>query len=159
MSSTDLPIMAFSTATSSLPRVGHRQLRGNLGPILSEVHRNRGAVEVVNDGQREAVVLDHDVFTELVDASRDASSLRDALPLLLTAVAAGVRVPSGTLDRLGLDLPPINSENLKNFRSQFPIRYTHDEDGTPLKAVGLRGTDRFSDAEDEDDLVFVDGED
>jgi hypothetical protein len=56
------------------------------------------------------------------------------------------------------DLPPINSEDLKNFRSMYPVRYTHDEDGRPLKAVALRASGGFLAADDEDDIVFVDGE-
>lgn len=60
---------------------------------------------------------------------------------------------------LGIDLPPIDSEDLKHCRSTFPVRYTHDEDGTPLMAVALHASGGFLDADDEDDLVFVDGED
>jgi hypothetical protein len=39
------------------------------------------------------------------------------------------------------------------------VRYTHDEDGTPLTAVALHASGEYLDADDEDDLVFVDGED
>ena len=93
MSFADLPISPCSVGIA-LPRLGHRQLRGQLGPILREIHQVRGAVEVVNDGQREVVVLDHDVFDDLVCSKRDVTALRDSLPLMLAATAAGVAIPS-----------------------------------------------------------------
>lgn len=158
MSLTDLPISAFSSGNSVLPRLGHRQLRGQLGPILNEIHQVRGAVEVVNDGQREVVVLDHDVFDDLVFSMRDATALRDSLPLMLAAATAGVAIPSATLDQLGLTLP-VDAEALKRFRSGYPVRHTHDEDGTPLTFVDAVATDTVAEAVDEDEIVLLELDD
>ena len=158
MSFADLPISAFSVGRGALPRLGHRQLRGHLGPILSEIHQVRGAVEIVNDGEREVVVLDHDVFDELVFSKRDATALRDSLPLMLAAAAAGIAIPSTTLDQLGLQLP-VDAEALKRFRSGYPVRHTHDEDGTPLTFVDAVAVDTVGEAADEDDIVLIELDD
>ena len=157
MSLADLPISPFSAGTP-LPRLGHRQLRGQLGPILSEIHQVRGAVEVVNDGQREVVVLDHDVFDDLVSSKRDVTALRDSLPLMLAAAAAGIAIPSTTLDKLGLTLP-VDPEALKRFRSGYPVRHTHDEDGTTLTFVDAVATDVVHEAVGEDEVVLFELED
>lgn len=61
-------------------------------------------------------------------------------------------------DLLRDDPRPISSEGLKNSRSKFPVRYTHDDDGTPLKAVVLHASGVFLHADDEDPVTFVDGE-
>lgn len=158
MALADLPISAFTIAHSALPRLGHRQLRGQLGPILSQIRQVHGAVEVVNDGEREVVVLDHDVFDDLVFSKRDATALRDSLPLMLAAAAAGVAIPSTTLDQLGLKLP-VDAEALKRFRSGYPVRHTHDEDGTALTLVDAVGVDSVIEATDEDAIVLIDLDD
>lgn len=158
MSTVDNPISAFSLGNAVLPRVGHRQLRSELGPLFREIRKVHGAVEVVNDGQREVVVVDHDIFDDLVFAKKDAAALRNSLPLMLAAAAAGVGIPSSTLHQLGLELP-VDPEALKRFRSGYPVRHTHDEDGTPLALVGSVTTADVVEASDEDDLVWVDIDD
>jgi hypothetical protein len=158
MALADLPITEYSPGRSTLPRLGHRQLRGQLGPILGQIHRVRGAVEVVNDGQREVVVLDHDLFTQLVDSHQDAAALRESLPLLIAAAAAGVAIPSQTLSRLGIELPA-DPEALKRFRSGYPVRFTHGEDGTRLAEATDVATDAITEAADEDELVLLDVDD
>lgn len=158
MSSVDLPISTFSPGSGALPRLGHRELRGQLGPILGKIHQVRGAVEVVNDGHREVVVVDHDVFDDLVFAKRDALALRDSLPLMLAAATAGVAIPSATLDQLGVVLP-VDAEALKRFRSGYPVRHTHDEDGTPLTLVDMVAVDSVAEAVDEDDIVLLELDD
>lgn len=157
MALTGLPIVAFSTGAPTLPQVGHRKLREQLGPILREVHAKRGAVEVIKDGQREAVVVEHAVFTALVAASKDATALRSSLPLLLAAAVAGVALPSETLTQLGLTLPG-DPDALKRFRSTFDVPITHDEDGARLPAVGPLRTEAVDEAE-EDELVLLDIDD
>jgi hypothetical protein len=154
----DLPITEYSPGQSTLPRLGHRQLRGELGPILGQIHRVRGAVEVVNDGQREAVIVDHDLFAQLVDSYQDAAALRASLPLLVAAAAAGVAIPSQTLSRLGIELPA-DPEALKRFRSGYPVRFTHDEDGMRLTPVTSVETAAVTEAADEDELVLLDVDD
>ena len=110
-------------------------------------------MEVVNDGQREVVVLDHDVFDDLVSSKRDATALRDSLPLMLAAAAAGIAIPSTTLDKLGLTLP-VDPEALKRFRSGHPVRHPHDEDGTPLTFVNEVATDIVHEAVGADEVVL-----
>lgn len=158
MSLADLPITAFSPGGSPLPRLGHRQLRGQLGPILGEIRKVGGAVEIVNDGRREVVVVDHEVFTRLVGSQQDAEALRESLPLLLAAAAAGVAIPSQTLTRLNVHIP-LDPEALKRFRSAYPVRFTHDEDGTRLTETSAVATHAGTEAADEDELVLTELDD
>jgi hypothetical protein len=154
----DIPITAFSTDRPSLPRLGHRQLRGNLGPILAAICERHGAVEVVNGGQREVVVVDHDVFADLVNSSQDAAALRESLPLLLSAALAGVVIPSETLNRLNINLPA-SPEALKRFRSNYPITFTHDEDGSRLVTAHSIATEVLGEPFHEDELILIDSDD
>lgn len=153
-------IRAWDRASSSaLPQVGHRELRASLGPLLGQVRDRSGAMEVLNDGHHEVVVLAHHVFTELVDTARDADKLREAMSFLLVAARAGVHIPSDTLDRYGLSSVDVGVDvgvdATKQFRSRFPLAATHGEHGEPLAAVGISaGLDAFD--EDEDELAFVD---
>ncbi len=154
MTLADLPIEGFDPAGAPLGRIGHRRLRQQLGPIFTEIHRQGGAIEVVKDGRPEAVIVDYDVFARLTHAAHDVASLRESIPLLVAAVAAGVTVPSDTLERLGL--PPAPDEDaLKRFRSRYPVRITHDEDGRPLPAAAPTASGGYQEA-DEDELVLTD---
>lgn len=144
-------------STSSLPRVGHRELRQCLGPLLGRVHEHGGAMEVVNGGQHEVVVLAHSVFEDLVETARGADKLREAMQFLLVAATAGVHVPSETLDRLGLTPPDIDVDATKRLRSRYPLAASHGEGGEQLSDVTL-SAELVAFDDDEDDLVFVDGE-
>lgn len=159
LSSDGLPsIRSWSAGQSAaLPQVGHRELRLALGPLLSRVHEQSGAMEVLNGGRHEVVVVAHDVFGDLVEAARGADKLRESMSLLLAAASAGVHIPSETMDRLGLTQTDVDIDATKRFRSRYPLSATHGEDGEPLTPVKLSGHYPAL-AEADDELVFVDDE-
>lgn len=149
-------ISAWDRASvTALPKIGHRELRNSLGPLLGRVCENSGAMEVLNGGHQEVVVVAHSVFEDLVETARGADKLREAMAYLLAAATAGVHIPSETLDKLGLSPAQIDAEATKAFRSRYLLTPTHGEDGAPLSAVSISpGLSAFE--EDEDELVFVD---
>ena len=79
------------------------------------------------------------------------------LAVLAAAAAAGVRIPSETLDGLGVETPD-NAAGLKLFRTNYPLRFTHDENGRPLHTVENVEA-AFYDEEAEDDVVLIDLDD
>jgi hypothetical protein len=81
----------------------------------------------------------------------------DVDALLAAAVAAGVAIPSETLDRLNVQAPS-DREALKQFRSRYPVRFTHDEDGNRMTPVESIATAHVVEAE-EDELVLVELDD
>ena len=87
-----------------LERVGHRELREKLGPMLERISASHGAVEVVNRGRSEAVIVSHDVYNELLASQRELDDVRSTVALLLAAIPSGAAVPSEILDRLGISI-------------------------------------------------------
>lgn len=77
---------------------------------------------------------------------------------MLAAAAAGVAIPSQTLARLNVSIP-MCPEALKRFRAAYPVRFTHDEDGTRLTETSVVATDVLNEAEDEDELVLAELDD
>jgi PHD/YefM family antitoxin component YafN of YafNO toxin-antitoxin module len=139
-----------------LERVGHRELRDKLGPMLEKISASHGAVEVVNRGRSEAVVVSHDVYTVLLASQRELDDVRSSVALLLAAVAAGAAVPSDTLDRLGITIP-VDFDALQTFQATYPARITHDEDGQRLGRVPALAGESYADYVDEpDEFVDVD---
>lgn len=151
-------IRAWSTGRSdALPQVGHRELRLSLGPLLSRVHEQNGAMEVLNGGRHEVVVVAHDLFGDLVETARGADKLRESMSFLLAAASAGVHIPSETMERLGLAPAKVDVGATKRFRSRYPLNATHGEKGELLSSVKLSGA--YSPiVEADDELVFVDDE-
>lgn len=150
-----MKVAAFLPA-APLSRVGHRQLRDQLGPVLEKVCAAHGAVEVVNRGRPEAVVMAHDVFTDLVASRRELDEVRGSVALLLAAVSAGAAVPSETLDRLGITIP-WGLDALQSFQASYPAQVTQDERGQPLGRVPALTLEAYADEVDEtDEFVDVD---
>jgi hypothetical protein len=76
------------------------------------------------------------------------------LALLAAAANADVRIPSETLDAAGVE-PSADADRLKRFRTHHAVRYTHDEDGSPIaQTTGLAAT-FYADAP-EDELIIDD---
>ena len=96
--------MTISTLTSGEPlkRVGHRELREKLGPMLERISASQGAVEVVNRGRSEAVVVSYDLYNGLLASRRELDDVRSTVALLLAAISSGAAVPSEILDRLDI---------------------------------------------------------
>ena len=139
-----------------LARVGHRQLRERLGPVLEEVCASGTAVEIVNRGRPEAVVISHEAFLRLSSADRELGEVRASVALLLAAAGAGAAIPSETLHRLGIVIP-LDFDRLQSFQAHFPARVTGDERGQPLPAPAELTLDEFAGEVDEpDEFVEVD---
>ena len=98
--------MTISTLTSGEPlkRVGHRELREKLGPMLERISASQGAVEVVNRGRSEAVVVSYDLYNGLLASRHELDDVRSTVALLLAAISSGAAVPSEILDRLGISI-------------------------------------------------------
>lgn len=144
--------MALSTTAGfspGLPRMGRREVRAKLGRTFSQVH-DGGAVEVINHGQRDVMLVAPAEFDKMLSAQYDADSLRASVAMLVAAASQGVVLPSETMDRLGVSSDP---EKLKWFRTNYPVRFTHDEDGNALRPVPHLTTTAFDEDEDEIELV------
>jgi|BarGraNGADG00212_1021973.scaffolds.fasta_scaffold13159_3 PHD/YefM family antitoxin component YafN of YafNO toxin-antitoxin module len=151
----DMTLATFAPG-EPLERVGHRELRDKLGPMLEKISASHSAVEVVNRGRSEAVVVSHDMYTVLLASQRELDDVRDSVALLLAAVAAGAAVPSDTLDRLGIIIP-VDLDALQAFQATYPVRITHGEDGQRLGRTPVLSLESYADYVDEpDEFVDVD---
>ena len=152
---TDVPISSFKAGSHGMARIGHRGLRENLSSVLAEVEKLGGAVEITNGSRREAVVVAYDVFLNLVSAAQEAETLKSTMALMVAAVSHGVAVPSTTLESLGLNLSS-DPELVKAFRTQHRVQFTHGDDGTRLPSPERLRVTALREADDEDDIVFID---
>jgi hypothetical protein len=133
----------------------------------SDLHRDtRAALNVVKDtgelfvthyNQVEGVLLSADRYQELVVAASDAHQARSALPMLLAAAAAGVSVPSDTLDLLMPDR--YASENWRSiavFASRFPVEIAAGEHGEPIANVRIMAAETNLPESGTDDELLLD---
>lgn len=131
-----------------IDEIGHRQLREELAPLLRRLGETGRPTAVTNRNKVEAVIVPARVFDEMAQAQADLGQLRDVLPLLLAAAAAGAAIPSQTLDHFGLtgafDWRAINA-----FQAAFPVRITHDEMGVPLAKLPAARPTAPDESEDE----------
>lgn len=152
----DETILTALVPSAPLTRIGHRELRDKLGPTLAKVSASHGALEVVNRGRPEAVVVASDVFAALVASRRELDEVRSSVALLLAAVSSGAAVPSDTLVRLGIVIP-LDFDVLQTFQATYPAKVTHDEDGQPMARVPALVLDSFrDDFVEPDEFVDVD---
>jgi len=153
--SEEMTLNAF-VPNAPLARVGHRELREKLGPTLEKISASHAAVEVVNRGRAEAVVVAHDVFADLVASRRELDEVRSSVALLLSAVSSGAAVPSDTLTRLGITIP-LDFDSLQSFQASYPALVTHDEHGQRLRPVPTLVLESYLDEVDQpDEFVDVD---
>jgi antitoxin (DNA-binding transcriptional repressor) of toxin-antitoxin stability system len=111
--------------------VGHRQLREELAPLLRRLAKTGRPTAVTNRNRVEAFIVPAAAYGELERARDNLAELRDVLPLLLAGAAAGARIPSETLERLGI-APAFDWKRLNAFQAAFPVRITEDEEGGRL---------------------------
>lgn len=74
--------------------------------------------------------------------------------MLRAAAAAGVRLPSESLDRFGLCLPEFDWRALSEFQARHPVEITHDEDGEPLPTAVLALQHHPVEEADDDELML-----
>lgn len=147
-----MSLTSFVESCDTLPRVGRRNLRDAIADTLARVHEG-GAVQVTNENVPDVVILDTELFDEMLLQVKALLRMRDGMRIAMTAAAAGVTLPGGLMQGLGLD---IDEEALKRFRSLTPANFTHDEEGAVLLAAPKLPASTVLFADDEDDLVFVD---
>jgi len=150
----ELKVAAFTPGVR-LPGVNHRQLRSDLKTVLDEVTSAHGAVEVTNRGQREAVLVDHEVFDGLLQEADELRELRSVMAMLVAAAEFGAAVPSELLAAAGVRIP-VDLDKLERFRADYPVAVTHDEEGhrLVLSELGPDAVLSIPEAEDEDALDF-----
>lgn len=117
--------------TQPIQEVGHRQLREELAPLLRRLAQTGRPTAVTNRNRVEAVLVPAAAYKELERARNDLAELRDVLPLLVAAAAAGASIPSSTMARLGLK-GDFDWRRVNAFQAAFPIRITQGEGGDRL---------------------------
>jgi len=106
--------------------VGHRRLKNHLPEVLRESVHQGEAVPISNRGKVDGYLMPPGVVEELERAER----LRETLPLLMAAAAAGAAIPSQTLRDLGIEIP-FDWRALNRFTARMPVAFTQGEDGEP----------------------------
>jgi hypothetical protein len=106
--------------------VGHRRLKNHLPEVLRESVQRGEAVPISNRGTVDGYLMPPGVIEELEQAER----LRETLPLLMAAAAAGAAIPSQTLRDLGIEIP-FDWRALNEFTARTPVAFTRGEDGEP----------------------------
>ena len=104
--------------------VGHRRLKNHLSEVLRETVQRGEAVPISNRGEVDGYLMPPGVIEELARAER----LRETLPLLMAAAAAGAAIPFQTLRDLGIEIH-FDWRELNRFTARTPVTFTHGEDG------------------------------
>ncbi len=110
--------------------VGHRRLKNHLSEVLRETVEKGEAVPISNRGEVDGYLMPPAVVEELEQGKR----LRETLPLLMAAVAAGAAIPSQTLRNLNIEIP-FDWRALNRFSARTPVTFTQGEDGEPWIAL------------------------
>lgn len=110
--------------------IGHRHLKNHLPEVLRETVHQGEAVPISNRGEVDCYLMPPSVVEELDRAER----LRETLPLLMAAAAAGAAIPSQTLGELGIEIP-LDWRALNRFTAKTPVTFTQGEDGEPWIAL------------------------
>lgn len=110
--------------------VGHRRLKNHLSEVLRETVQQGEAAPISNRGQVDGYLMPPSVIEELERAEK----LRETLPLLMAAAAAGAAIPSQTLLDLGIEIP-FDWKALNRFTARTPVAFTQGEDGEPWIAL------------------------
>lgn len=106
--------------------VGHRKVKNELPAVLRETVEQGLAAPIANRGRIDAYLVPPEAREELERAER----LREAVPLLMAAVASGAALPSQTLRDLGIEIP-FDWRVLNRFTARTPVTLTQGEEGEP----------------------------
>jgi hypothetical protein len=99
-------------------------LKNHLSAVLRETVQRGEAVPISNRGEIDGYLMPPDVIEELARAER----LRETLPLLMAAAAAGAAIPSQTLRDLGIEIH-FDWRALNRFTARTPGHLHPGEDG------------------------------
>jgi antitoxin (DNA-binding transcriptional repressor) of toxin-antitoxin stability system len=106
--------------------VGRRKVKNQLSAVLRETVERGVAAPISNRGEVDAYLVPPEARDELERAER----LREAIPLLMSAAAAGAAVPSQTLRDIGIEIP-FEWRALNRFTARGDVTFTEAEDGEP----------------------------
>lgn len=106
--------------------VGHRKMKNELPAVLRETVKKGLAAPITNRGEIDAYLVPPEARVELEQAER----LREAVPLLMAAVASGAALPSQTLRDLGIEIP-FDWRALNRFTARTPVTFTQGAEGEP----------------------------
>ncbi len=136
-----------------LPAFGVREFRLGYRKIVDRHSHKAQPFALLNRKEVEAVVMPPELYEGLVGARQDLERLRGSLPLLMQAAAAGVSIPSTTLEALGTG-PDFDWRRLNAFQAMSGLAPTHSEEGAPLaspKHVASRAIGEL-----DDELTYAD---
>lgn len=106
--------------------VGHRRVKNELPAVLRETVERGLAAPITNRGEVDAYLVPPEAREQLERAER----LREAIPLLMAAAAAGAALPSQTLRELGIEIP-FDWRELNRFTARASVSFSAGEDGEP----------------------------
>ena len=92
------------------------------------------------------------VWEEVMAGNEEARELKRTLTLLIGAIAAGVKIPSETLSRLGIEAGDASWQAINEFQARYEVEPMVGEDGHPLPAITL---DTSIEAELDEELVTL----
>lgn len=110
--------------------IGRRRVKNHLSEVFRETVEKGKAAPLSNNGTVDAYLVPVSTMDEIAKADR----LREALPLLMAAAAAGAAIPSRTLMDLGIEIP-FDWQKLNRFTAAAGVKFTAGEDGEPWVAI------------------------
>jgi hypothetical protein len=110
--------------------VGHRRVKNELPAVIRDTVGRGLIAPITNRGEVDAYLVPPEAREELERAER----LREAIPLLMAAAAAGAAIPSQTLRELGIEIP-FEWRALNRFTARTAVAFTEGEDGEPWVAA------------------------
>lgn len=142
-----------NVAGVELPAFGVREFRLGYRKIVDQQAKKAQPFALLNREAVEAVVVPPDLYQGLVGARQDLERLRESLPLLIQAAAAGVAIPSKTLEALGAG-PEFDWSKLNAFQASRGLGATHSEEGALLASP--KGVTSRAIQELDDELTYAD---
>ncbi len=134
--------------------IGTSELRGmSASGRLRQLLADHPVVRVARyHSETAAWLIEPKVWEEVLAGNEQARELRRTLTLLIGAIAAGVKIPSETLSRLGIEGGDASWQAINEFQARYEVEPMVDEDGHPLQPIALH---TGSEAELDEELVTL----
>jgi hypothetical protein len=88
--------------------------------------------------ETDAWIVDPDLMHEFMSSRDELREMRKALPLFVAAIRAGVRIPSETLEAIGISTGDASWRAINEFQADHDIEIGADEDGNALPSIHIR---------------------
>jgi prevent-host-death family protein len=138
-----------------LDHVGVRELKNKLSAVLDGSVRRGRSVVITTHNRPDAVLVPPADYEALVAERERREQLSATVAMLLAAAAAGVRIPSETLDDLGLNPAQLDWRALNAFQARYPVAIIQDEEGRPLATTDIPLEQLV--LEEDDEELMLDG--